>query len=97
VVSFFDYDSVQIIPGFSADQLQRRAVSEVTWRTYLSTIRFAVIVWAVTLFIGFWVAYVSGVPCAQPHGADRAVPGLHGSVPDLQHHPHDLLDSVPRP
>ena len=29
--------------------------------------------------------------------ADRAVPGLHHAVLDLQHHPHDLVDPVPRP
>src|SRR4029077_16582678 len=29
--------------------------------------------------------------------ADGAVPGLHHPVLDLEHHPHDLLDSVPRP
>jgi putative spermidine/putrescine transport system permease protein len=29
----------------------------VTWQTYFSTIRFAVITWAITFCIGFWVAY----------------------------------------
>ncbi len=31
--------------------------SWVTWKTYLNTLKFAAIVWALTLFIGFWVAY----------------------------------------
>ena len=34
-----------------------------------------------------------------PHDghADGAVPGLHRAVPDLQHHPHDLVDPGARP
>src|SRR6266581_3399790 len=31
--------------------------AELTWRLYLSTIKFAVLTWAATLVIGFWVAY----------------------------------------
>ena len=31
--------------------------SWVTWKTYLHTLKFAAIVWALTLLIGFWVAY----------------------------------------
>jgi putative spermidine/putrescine transport system permease protein len=57
VVSFFDYDSVQIIPDFVLTNYQDVLFSATTWRTYLSTIRFAFIVWATTLFIGFWIAY----------------------------------------
>ncbi len=37
------------------------------------------------------------LPCPLGDLADRAVPGLHHSVLDLQHHPHDLVDPVPRP
>jgi putative spermidine/putrescine transport system permease protein len=57
LVSFFDYDSVRVIPTFITQNYQDVLFSRVTWETYLSTIRFAVIVWALTLFIGFWVAY----------------------------------------
>src|SRR5260221_14418122 len=57
VVSFFDYDSVQIIPGFVLTNYQDVLISATTWRTYLSTIRFAFVVWATTLFIAFWIAY----------------------------------------
>jgi putative spermidine/putrescine transport system permease protein len=32
--------------------------SAVTWRTYLNTFRYTVIVWAVTAVLGFTVAYV---------------------------------------
>src|SRR5258707_12262308 len=57
IVSFFDYDSVQIIPGFVLTNYQDVLFSATTWWTYVSTIRFAFIAWAITLFVGFWVAY----------------------------------------
>jgi len=57
VVSFFDYDSVQIIPGFVLTNYQEVLGSAVTWRTYLNTLRFTVIVWAITLAVGFWVSF----------------------------------------
>ena len=38
-----------------------------------------------------------GLPRARPAVPDRPVPALHGAVPDLEHHPHDLVDPVPRP
>jgi putative spermidine/putrescine transport system permease protein len=57
VVSFFDYDSVSIIPDFIIGNYRDLLGSSVTWRTYLNTIRFAAITWAITLAIGFWVAY----------------------------------------
>jgi putative spermidine/putrescine transport system permease protein len=58
VVSFFDYDSVQIIPAFQFTNYIDVLGSEVTWRTYLNTLRFTVIVWSVTVVLGFTVAYV---------------------------------------
>lgn len=57
VVSFWDYDSVRVFPAFITDNYRDVLGSSVTWRTYLSTIRFAAITWAITLAIGFWVAY----------------------------------------
>lgn len=57
VVSFFDYDSVRIIPGFVLTNYQDVLGSSVTWRTYLNTLRFTAIVWAVTLLVGFWVSF----------------------------------------
>ena len=58
VVSFFDYDSVQIIPAFQLTNYADVLGSAVTWRTYLNTFRFTVIVWSVTVVLGFVVAYV---------------------------------------
>lgn len=58
VVSFYDYDSVQIIPGFVLTNYTDVLGSAVTWRTYLNTIRFTALVWAFATVIGFTVAYV---------------------------------------
>ena len=43
VVSFWDYDSVRVFPAFITDNYRDVLGSSVTWRTYLSTIRFAAI------------------------------------------------------
>lgn len=57
VVSFWDYDSIRIIPDFVWINYQELFDSNVTYRIYLNTLRYTAIVWAITLFIGFWVAY----------------------------------------
>jgi len=57
VVSFWDYDFAAMYPAFLTSNYTDTLGSWVTWKTYLNTLKFAVIVWAITLFIGFWVAY----------------------------------------
>lgn len=57
VVSFWDYDFAAMYPDFLTTNYSDVLGSWVTWKTYLNTIKFAAIVWALTLFIGFWVAY----------------------------------------
>src|SRR5713101_4027667 len=57
VVSFFDYNTTQIIPDFLIQNYEELLLSPVTWRTYLQTIEFAVITWVLTLLLGFAVAY----------------------------------------
>jgi len=57
VVSFWDYDSVRIIPAFTLENYQDVLGSAVTWRTYANTLKYAALVWAVTLPLGFGVAY----------------------------------------
>jgi putative spermidine/putrescine transport system permease protein len=65
VVSFWDYNEYQILPAFTfrsysetfegcIDQLPQ--VCTIV-KTYLSTARFCLIVWALTLVIGFTIAY----------------------------------------
>ncbi len=56
VVSFFDFDHSDIVPTFIFDNYQDIFTSDVTWRLYLSSLKFAVIVWAITLVIGFTLA-----------------------------------------
>ena len=57
VVSFFDYDRVGIYPAFLLDNYRDLLTTPATLRIYVSSLRFAVIVWAVTLFLGFNIAY----------------------------------------
>jgi putative spermidine/putrescine transport system permease protein len=56
VVSFFDFDHSDIVPTFILDNYIDIFTSDVTWRLYLSSLKFAVIVWAITLVIGFTLA-----------------------------------------
>ncbi|CDN50267.1 ABC transporter permease [Neorhizobium galegae] len=57
VVSFWDYDFAQMYPDFLSMNYAETLGSWVTWKTYLNTLKFALLVWAITLFVGFWVAY----------------------------------------
>lgn len=57
VVSFWDYDFARLYPDLVLTNYAETLGSRVTWRTYFNTLRYAAIVWALTLFIGFWVAY----------------------------------------
>jgi len=57
VVSFFDYTTTEIIPAFLLQNYEELLFSPVTWQTYLQTLEFTVITWALTLVIGFTIAY----------------------------------------
>lgn len=57
VVSFWDYDSYQLIPAFILDNYEYMLNSEVTWRAYGKTLFYAFSTWVVTLTIGFTAAY----------------------------------------
>ena len=57
IVSFWDYDFARMYPAFVWTNYVDTLGSWVTWKTYLNTLKFAAIVWAITLFVGFWVAY----------------------------------------
>ena len=56
VVSFFDFEHTDIIPTFILDNYADIFTSETTQRLYLSSFKYAVIVWAITLVIGFTLA-----------------------------------------
>ena len=57
VVSFFDYNTTSIIPAFLSQNYEELLLSPVTWKTYLQTLEFTVVTWALTLLIGFTIAY----------------------------------------
>jgi putative spermidine/putrescine transport system permease protein len=57
VVSFFDYDRIGIYPAFLLDSYREIFTSASTLRVYSSTFKFAGLVWAITLFLGFNIAY----------------------------------------
>src|SRR3981081_4337064 len=57
VVSFFDYDRLEIFPAFIFDNYVDIFTSEITVRLYLKTLEYAALVEAITVVIGFLVAY----------------------------------------
>jgi putative spermidine/putrescine transport system permease protein len=57
VVSFFDYDRTGIYPAFILDNYKDLLTTPSTWRVYVSSLKFAAIVWSITLFLGFNIAY----------------------------------------
>src|ERR1700744_4376140 len=64
IVSFWDFNEYQIIPAFTLKNYAAifngcSSLTDVcvTFKTYWSTLRFCAIVWAVTLLLGFSLAY----------------------------------------
>src|SRR5262249_17545437 len=57
VVSFFDLDKFDIIPTFVLTNYSELFGSSLTYTLYAKTITYALIVWAITLVIGFTVSY----------------------------------------
>jgi putative spermidine/putrescine transport system permease protein len=65
MVSFWDYNEYQILPAFTVRSyveifegcFDRLPDLCVTFKTYLSTLKFCLAVWLITLIVGFFVAY----------------------------------------
>jgi ABC-type spermidine/putrescine transport system permease subunit I len=58
MVSFFDYQTYQLsIPTFTLQSYADVFASAVTYRPYLITLRLCMLVWALTLLLGFPIAY----------------------------------------
>jgi putative spermidine/putrescine transport system permease protein len=58
VVSVFGYETYQIlIPSFTFENYREVFSESVTYRTYLITLKFCAIVWAITALLGFFIAY----------------------------------------
>ena len=67
MVSFWNYNDYELIPAFTSQQLRRhlrrlrrpdcRALLRHAVKTYLSTLKFCLLAWVITLVLGFAVAY----------------------------------------
>jgi putative spermidine/putrescine transport system permease protein len=58
IVSFFRYQMmVGLTPDFTFDNYVDVLENPTTWRLYLSTVKFTLIVLALTFVTGFWIAY----------------------------------------
>ena len=58
VVSFFSYETYRLlIPAFTFDNYRDVFSDAVTYRTYLLTIEFCALTWAITVTLGFLIAY----------------------------------------
>lgn len=58
VVSFFRYQMlVGIVPDFTVKNYADILTNQTNWLLYWSTLKFAIIVLAITGFIGFWISY----------------------------------------
>jgi len=58
VVSVYRYQHlVGIVPGFTLENYADLLTNKVNWNLYLSTIRYTLITLAITLALGFWIAY----------------------------------------
>ncbi|MBO6720007.1 MAG: ABC transporter permease [Rhizobiaceae bacterium] len=58
VVSFFRYQMlVGIVPDFTLKNYADILTNQTNWRLYYSTLKFAVIVLAITGVLGFWISY----------------------------------------
>lgn len=57
VVSFWQATEFSIVPAFSLENYEFLFGSSVTYKVFWATFRYALITWALTLLIGFTVAY----------------------------------------
>ena len=73
VASFFDYNMTGIIKTFTLNNYVDLLMSRTTLELYLETLKFALIVWAITLLLGFTIAYFLAF-----HVHDRSRLGISG-------------------
>ncbi|MES2845212.1 MAG: ABC transporter permease [Pseudomonadota bacterium] len=57
IVSFWTATEFSIVPAFSFENYRFLFGSAVTWSVFLNTFKYAVITWAITLGLGFTIAY----------------------------------------
>lgn len=56
-LSFWTFDGLEYYPDFTLENYAKVFSSWVTWKTFMNTIRYAAITWAIALVIGFTVSY----------------------------------------
>jgi putative spermidine/putrescine transport system permease protein len=56
-VSFFEFDGINSVPAFKLDNYVELFSSQITLTLYFKTVYYALVVWAITLLLGFTVAY----------------------------------------
>ena len=69
-VSFFEFDGISSVPAFQFGNYTDLFTSRTHADLYLKTVEYALIVWAITLVVGFTRIVFPGVPCAQ-HSCGR--------------------------
>ncbi len=58
ICSFLEHDGFGgMIPNFTLANYAMVFTADLTWKLYLSTVKFAALTWVLTLLIGFWIAY----------------------------------------
>src|SRR5689334_7999452 len=57
IASFFDYNITGLVPTLTLNNYLELLSSKTTLDLYVQTLRFAAIVWAITLVLGFTVSY----------------------------------------
>ena len=91
-VSFFRYQVlVGLVPDFTFKNYIDILSNSTNWWLYFSTLKFTVIVLAITFVLGFWISYFLVFHVRNLLDRDCALPRLHRAVLDVEHHPHDLL------
>jgi putative spermidine/putrescine transport system permease protein len=93
VVSFFDYDSVRLIPGFVLTNYADVLLSRITWLTYLNTLKYTALVWVLTVGIGVPVALFLAF-CVRGAGVQAAL-FLVCTVPFLTSNVIRMISWVP--
>ena len=93
-VSFFESDMIfGMRPALTPESYIELFTTMNTIWLYLSTLKFAAIVWAITLLIGFTIAYFLVFHVRSLLIAIGLFPALHRALLDLEHHPDDLVGS----
>ena len=88
-VSFWGSTEFSIYPAFLFDNYEFLLTSDVTYRVFFRTLYFAVLVRAITLILGFTVAYYLAFFVHSLTLANHLFSPLHYPILDVKHHQND--------